>query len=202
MTTNTRQQGQQFFHDLAHSRDLKPTERQWAWLMALGILFVILGMIGLGMVVLMTLVSIFAFGILLIAGGAVQVIQAISYSGWKQKFSYLLIGLLYLFAGWVIISEPFLVSAAFTMVLAWILIFIGMSRIVIAVQNRKRQGWVWPLVGGLLSVILGFLILLQWPVTGLWVIGLFMSLEMIIHGWSYIALSLAEKRHQGPGLRA
>lgn len=181
------------WHDFFRHNGTEPAERHWGWLVALGIVFVILGTIGLGMVVLMTLASILAIGILAMVGGAIQVVQAFSFSGWKGKAAHLLIGLLYLFAGWVIISDPLVASAFFTMLLAWTFIFIGILRITLSIQNRLRHRWVWPLIGGILSVILGLMILLQWPVTGLWVIGLIVSVEMIFHGWGYIALALVEK---------
>jgi len=172
----------------------EPAEKHWGRLMALGFLFVILGTIGLGMVVWMTLASILAVGILAMVGGVVQLVQAFTFDGWKGKASHLLIGLLYLVAGWLIIADPLSASAVVTMLLALTLIFIGILRTALALQNRGRQRWVWPLIGGLLSGILGVMILLQWPVTGLWVIGLFVSVEMIFHGWAYVALSLIEKR--------
>ncbi len=33
----------------------------------------------------------------------------------------------------------------------------------------------------------------QWPLSGLWVIGLFVGIQMILNGWSLVMLSLAVK---------
>jgi uncharacterized membrane protein HdeD (DUF308 family) len=59
---------------------------------------------------------------------------------------------------------------------------------------RSVGNWFWPLMGGVVSIILGAVILAHWPVSGLWIIGLFVSVELIVNGWSYIFVSLASKR--------
>ena len=56
------------------------------------------------------------------------------------------------------------------------------------------KGWGWPLVGGIISIILGLLIIAQWPISGFWVIGLFVAIEMIVSGWSYIFVALAARQ--------
>ena len=178
-----------FRHNRALLRDTP-----WRWVMALGIAFVVLGTVGLAMVVLMTLASILLFGILILIGGTAQVVHAFSIPTWSDRISHLLIGLLYLFAGMIIILDPVVASAVFTALLAFALILIGSFRVVLASQNRTRHGWIWPLAGGIISILLGVMILAHWPVTGLWVIGLFVSVEMIFHGWSLIALSWLEKK--------
>lgn len=177
------------WHHLFRHQHTEVNATDWRWGMALGIAFVVFGTIGLGMVVLMTLASIVFLGALVLIGGAAQVIQAFSIPTWRERLAHLLIGILYLFASWVMISDPLVASAVFTIMLAWALIIIGIFRVVVAVQNRVRHGWWWPLVAGFLSVALGVMILAQWPMTGLWVIGLFVCLEMIFHGWGLIALS-------------
>ena len=50
--------------------------KNWGWLMALGILFVVLGVIALGMPVAMTLTTVVFFAVLLFAGGVFQIIDA------------------------------------------------------------------------------------------------------------------------------
>jgi uncharacterized membrane protein HdeD (DUF308 family) len=64
---------------------------------------------------------------------------------------------------------------------------------VIAIQIRNRKNWGWPLLSGFISVLLGLIIAVKWPVSGLFVIGLFVAIELIMHGWSYIFIALAAK---------
>src|ERR1700688_3426402 len=94
------------------------SERQWGWIMALGVLFVVCGTIGIGMLSTLTLASIVFFGILLLLVGAVQAIQAFTFHGWRNIVSHLLMACLYLFASYVVIENPLAASATLTLLLA------------------------------------------------------------------------------------
>src|SRR5690606_30930264 len=54
----------------------------WGWLLALGILMALLGVIGLGMTYWLTIVAVFWFGALAIVGGVAQLIDAFHHKGW------------------------------------------------------------------------------------------------------------------------
>ncbi|ETO92315.1 HdeD family acid-resistance protein [Legionella oakridgensis] len=169
-------------------------QRNWGWLLALGILFVILGVIGLGMVVGLTLVSMLFLGILLIIGGVFQIIDVFKSKRWKGSAWHALIAILYLIGGGIIIYDPFIASTIITILLAAVLIVMGITRFIMAIILRGSKGWGWLLLSGLTASILGFLILIQWPWSGLWIIGMFIAVEMLISGWTYIFLALAIRR--------
>jgi uncharacterized membrane protein HdeD (DUF308 family) len=57
----------------------------------------------------------------------------------------------------------------------------------------RYQNWGWLLLHGVINLLLGVLIWRQWPLSGLWVIGLFVGIDMIFNGWSLVMLSLAAK---------
>ena len=169
------------------------TERQWGWLMALGILFVALGTVGLAMLLTVTLASILYLGVLLMIGGAVQTVQAFTFHGWRNIASHLLMGALYLFAAYVVVTNPVAMSVTLTLFLAAALVGLGIVRGVTAVMHREYRQWGWLLFSGILTVLLGAMIMAQWPISGLWAIGLFVAIDMVFHGWSYIGLALAVK---------
>jgi len=60
---------------------------------------------------------------------------------------------------------------------------------------RGTAGWLWTLLGGVLSVALGVMIINEWPQSGLWVIGLFVAIEMLFAGWSQIMIAIAAKNY-------
>lgn len=169
-------------------------KRNWGWLFALGLLFVILGCIGLGMVVGLTLVSVLFLGVILVIAGISQIIDVFKSKQWKVAIYHALVAILYIFGGCVIIYDPLLASTVITALIAWVLIIMGITRFIMAARLHRSAGWAWFLIGGLTAFILGVLILMQWPFSGLWVIGLFIAIEMIVNGWTYIFLSLALKR--------
>ncbi len=43
---------------------------------------------------------------------------------------------------------------------------------------------------GIITFVLGLLVLAQWPASGLWVIGLFVGIDLIFYGCAWIALAL------------
>jgi len=169
-------------------------KKKWRWLLALGILLILLGTVGLWMSFAMTLATVTVFGAFLIVGGVFQVANAFQLKGWKSVLWHVVIALLYIVAGIVIFTDPLLASMALTMVLAGLLIAVGIMRIVIALQLRPASGWGWPFVSGLVSILLGGMILVQWPVSGFWVIGLFVAIEMIMNGWSSVFVALAARQ--------
>ncbi len=168
--------------------------RNWGWLLALGILFVILGTIGLGMTFTLTVASVLFFGVLMLIGGGAQLVQAFQDKGWKSVIWHVLIALLYIGAGIIVVRNPVGASLLLTAMLAGALVAVGVVRIIMAFQLRGDSGWVWLLLGGIVTLLLGLMIFSKWPVSGLWVIGLFVAIEMIVNGWSYVAIALAARR--------
>jgi len=166
----------------------------WGWLLALGIISIILGVIGLGMTVTLTIVSVIFFGVLLLVGGVLQLFDAFKHSGWKSTFWHVLIALLYVVGGIILVGDPVGGSVALTLVVAAMLVGSGVFRAVMAFQSRSVPGWGWLLFGALLSVLLGLMVLSSWPVSGLWVIGLIVAIELIINGWSCVLMALVGRR--------
>lgn len=170
---------------------LEGLKKSWGWMLALGILFIVLGTIGLGMTFALTLASILFFGVLLLVGGGAQLVEAFQIKGWKSTLWNILIALVYIGAGALVIYDPVGTSIALTLVIAAALVAIGVFRIIMAFQLRPARGWWWPLVAGIASIILGGMIYANLPVSGLWIIGLLVAIEMIFHGWSYVVVALA-----------
>jgi len=165
-------------------------KRNWAWFLAVGIALVILGLMAISWSVLTTLVSVAIFGWLLLIGGVLTVVHAFLRRRWGGFFIELFAGLLYLLVGLMVVGNPADSAVALTLVIALFLLIGGVFRIVTALTVRF-QHWLWMLLNGVISLLLGMMIWSQWPVSGLWVIGLFIGLDMIFYGWSLVMLALA-----------
>ncbi len=164
------------------------------WLVLIGAGFMILGLIGLGMTFAVTTASMMLFGVMLIIGSGGEFADAAKRKGFKEIMYPALTGLLYLFAGIAILTNPIQAELMLTLIMAGILLLVGLTRIAMALGMRKSGGWIMPLISGIVSAILGVMILIQWPVSGLWVIGLVVSVELIVNGWAYIFLGLRPKQ--------
>ena len=172
---------------------LQKLSANWGWMLALGILMVLLGFAGLGATFVVTLATVTFFGFLFIIGGVIQFIEAIRLKETKSPIGGVIIALLYIISGIIMVRNPLLASATFTLFIAWSLILVGFSHAFLAFKMRGINGWVWMFINGVVSFLLGVIIWSHWPVSGLWVIGLFIAIELLLNGWSMIMLSFAVK---------
>lgn len=168
--------------------------RKWGWLLALGILMVVLGMVGLGMTYWLTVFAVIWFGILSFIGGIAQLFDAFKHKGWKSTAWHVLIGLVYLAAGVVMVFLPLASAVWLTLFIAAALIAIGVMRIVMAFQVKGGSlAWLWLALAGVVSILLGAMIFANWPIAGAWVIGLFVAIDLIFHGAALISIAIAAR---------
>ena len=159
-------------------------------LMGYGILSVIFGFIGLYMSTMMTMSTILILGIFMLIIGIVFIVESFSSPDWQGKLLNFGLSILYMGAGVVTIANPVATAVWFTLFLAVFLAMIGVLRIIMAFQIKSRtSAWPWVVFGGVLNIALGVLVYMGWPQSGLWVIGMFISIELIIHGFNAIVLS-------------
>ncbi len=165
-------------------------KKHWVWYSLLGILLVILGTIGASYSVAITAVAMLWVGVIVIIAAIIEFIYAFSARGWSGLVLQLLLSLITLLIGIFIIAYPLKASVVFTLFIAIYLIVAGILRIIFAFNIREFNIWWIILIGGLISLILGILILVHWPVSGLWVFGLFVCVEIVVTGISMIFMSL------------
>lgn len=168
-------------------------QRQWGPLLILGVLLIVLGIIGLGMAVFLTLVSVTFYGIMLIVGGGGQLAQSFAGSGWRAKLWHLLIALLYVAGGVIVIRNPILASGLLTLLLASAITGVGIFRLAMAIQMKGTQGWLLLLLGGIIALGLGIWMFANLSTLSFVIIGLFISIELIANGWTAITVALAAK---------
>lgn len=176
--------------------------KNWGWMLGFGILSIILGTIGLGMTPYLTLVGVTFFGALWAVGGAFQLAHAFKCKGWKSTLGNVLIGLIYIGAGLVMAIDPLRAAVVLTLMLGVVFLVVGALRIGVAFQHKGTRGWGWALAGGIVSIVLGLLVLSGWPVSGDWFIGLVIAIELIVNGWTYIFAGFAARsagRGSAPG---
>jgi uncharacterized membrane protein HdeD (DUF308 family) len=88
------------------------------------------------------------------------------------------------------IENPVAAAVGLTLLVAACLLVGGILRIVLSVAERF-DGWRWLLLNGIISLLLGLSIWRQWPLSGQWVIGLFVGIEILFSGLSWLMLGLA-----------
>jgi len=172
--------------------ELEAIQGNWGWVLALGLVLIVLGTIAVAAPLVASLATAFAFGLILLAGGIAQLVGAFWARDWSGFFLSLLMGVLYLVLGLLFIRMPGDALLAMTLLLACTLMIGGLFRIIGSLMFRFPH-WGWILAGGVINLALGILIWQQWPASGLWVIGLFVGIDLIYTGWTWVILSLALK---------
>jgi uncharacterized membrane protein HdeD (DUF308 family) len=172
--------------------ELEAIRGNWGWILALGIILIVVGTIAVAMPFVASLASAVAFGVLLLMGGIAQLVGVFWTRDWSGFFLSLLMGVLYLVLGVLFLRDPGDALLAMTLLLACVLMVSGLFRIIGSLMYQFPF-WGWTLAGGILNLVLGILIWMQWPLSGLWVIGLFVGIDMIFTGWTWVMLALALK---------
>jgi uncharacterized membrane protein HdeD (DUF308 family) len=169
---------------------IEELHRHWVLFLALGIILILLGGMSISASGLVTLASVVFFGWLLIIGGAAVAIHAFWAKRWSGFFLQLLSGVLYLIVGWILVTRPGIGALTLTLVFAISLVVQGAFRIGAALSTRM-DGWGMLLVSGIITLVLGLMIWNEWPLSGLWVIGLFVGIDLIFYGWWLVSLALS-----------
>ena len=174
--------------------DPKELSGRWGWFAALGVIMIVAGFIALMSVVMATVVSVLFVGVMMLASGIVEMVHGFQMKRWSRFFMWILIGAFYIIAGLLIIWNPLLASVALTLVIGVFLIFAGIARIFLAMQMRSASPWGWVLFSGIITVLLGAVIILHWPVSSLYVLGIFLGVDLMIAGASWLGAALAFRR--------
>ena len=173
---------------------LKVLRAKWGWIVALGVVFLIAGFIAVGSAVAATASAVMIIGIMMIMGGAAEIVAAFSVKGWGKFAVWMLLGLLYVGAGFIAIMNPFAAATILTLMLGAALVAGGVLRIFLAFSMKSAgKPWGWVVLSGLVTLLLGVMIIAQWPASSFFVLGIFLGIDLIFIGSGWVTMGLALK---------
>jgi uncharacterized membrane protein HdeD (DUF308 family) len=185
---------------MAHT-DTAPQPAAGAWRASwwqsalLGVTLIVVGMLVLRDATAATVVSAIVFGLALLCAGFAEIVQAFGSPHWSGVVWRLAVGVLYTIGGGVLVADPLAASAVLTLAFAAALIASGAVRLFLAVKHWQRLGWLL-FASGLIGILAGLVILLKWPLSGLWVFGLAVGIDLILHGIWWVASSWTAREQQ------
>ncbi len=184
---------------LKDSEVLNHLPESWGALLALGMVMIILGAIGLGMSFTFTITTVMFFGFFMLLAGLTQLVHAVvsdKLKSWKSRGLYIVTAVLYTIGGLVAIFNPVLASIGFTIMLAGMFLAVGIYRIkeAIRIQGEGEKWWLM-MFTGVTSLIFAIVVTVGMPWTALWVIGLMVAVELAMNGALLVGIAL-EKRAQ------
>lgn len=162
----------------------------WGWFLVLGISLVILGTACIVFDVSATFATILVFGWILFISGIIALIHSFSTGTWSGFFLYLLSALFRGFTGYLLIRYPVVGAETLTLVLASFFIVAGLFR-TIGSAMLKLPRWGWAVFAGLVSIVLGIMLLVQMPISGVWFIGFAIGVDLIFDGVAMMGFATA-----------
>lgn len=176
---------------------LSDFQKNRGWFLALGIVLILAGTLAVIYDVTATKLSVLFFGWILIAMGAIEAVQSFWQPKWGGVFLHLMLGILAAVVGFHLVSSPMEGALVLSLVMAIYFMVAGIFRAITAITMRFPN-WAWVLLSGVITFILGVMIKSQWPATGLFIIGLFIGIDMIFSGLAYVMLALAARKEPSP----
>ena len=159
-----------------------------------GVLLIVFGMVAIGSPFLAAVAVNAVIAWLIVLAGVVHLIVAFRAHGAGSMVWKILVGLAYVFFGAYLIIHPLLGVASLTLVLASLFLIEGVLDIILFFKMRPARGPGWVLVDGIITLLLGLMIYMQWPSSSAWAIGILVGVSMIISGVTRVMLSLAVRK--------
>lgn len=168
----------------------------WLFLAGMGITLIVLGGLSLGAAINESYQTVLLLGIILLLGAAFQFTAALWGRHWRGGVLHLLSGAMYFVLGVFTIENPELAVGGLTVLVAAGLFAGGICRAAFSLADQFR-GRNWMLASGLLSMLFATVVWMQWPLSGIQSINLFVGLELTASGISWLLLALAVRTLQG-----
>jgi uncharacterized membrane protein HdeD (DUF308 family) len=170
--------------------DVENAHRRWGWLLALGILMIVLGTIAFIIMPAATLGTVLVLGWLLVVSGVFEIVQAFRVRRGGGLFLHLIGGILGILIGLLVVTHPLVGALAWTLLFAAFFTVVGIFRIAVA-ASLKFPNWGWAVFDGIITLALGILLWASWPSSALWFLGLAVGVSLVLRGWSYVMFAIA-----------
>ena len=180
-----------------HAAGIASLREKSGWIIALGVVYVLAGIVALGSVMLATVATVFVVGIMMVIAGVAEVINAFQIKTWGKFLLWLLLGVLYIIAGFVTFENPLFAAVFLTLLLGVSLVVSGIMRIFLGFGMRQVMPWGWVVFSGVVTLLLGLIILAHWPVSSLYVLGLLLGIDLIFAGVGWIGVGTGLRTRPG-----
>lgn len=159
----------------------------------LGSVYILLGGVALYFASATTLTTVIALAVALLIAGGAEIFYGIQGRRHGQLWPHLTFGCLALICGGLILFNPLENTLGLTLIAGFLLIASGLVKLIGSVIERSRA-WGWYATNGIVSVLLGALILREFPASAIWTIGVFVAIDLIVAGATLIGLGVSAKR--------
>jgi uncharacterized membrane protein HdeD (DUF308 family) len=172
-------------------------KRDAGWLTFAGIVTVIGGVLAIAMPFVAGVAVTTFVGVFLVVGGLLRVWFGFKAQSWGGTIVALLLGVLMTAAGVLMVAQPMVGLASITLFLAAYFLVAGIFEVMLAFELKGNTGWVWMLFGGIVSVMLSFMLYSNWPLSGAWAVGTLFGVHLLFAGMAQLSIGSAAKTVAG-----
>ncbi len=159
-----------------------------------GVILIIAGTIALMSPLIAGSSSTIVVGVLLVIGGIGQCILAIEAGAFSRGLLTFILGLLMTTVGSFTATQPVVGLASLTTILVTYLVIAALFELIMAIQIRPAEGWRSVSINGVVTLLLGIMLWRQFPLSGVWAIGIVLGLKMIFSGWFLVFIGITAKK--------
>ena len=155
----------------------------------LGVILIVLGVLAIASPLLSGVAIALLLGGLILIYGVMRLLYAFKATDWGTGVVRFLSGGISIVCGALVLAHPLLGLSFLSLLLGIFFVAEGISKLALSLQLRPRRGWVWTLLDGLIAFVLAAVILSEWPISGTWVIGLLVGINMLFSGLAVVMLA-------------
>jgi uncharacterized membrane protein HdeD (DUF308 family) len=182
---------------MAQQSSVEIARHSSTWSIVWGVLLIVFGMLAIAAPFLAAVAVNGIIAWLIVFSGVVHIVLAFHSHGAGSVIWKLLVGLAYICFGAYLIMHPLIGVATLTLLLASLFLIEGILNIILFFKMRSLRGSSWMLVDGIITLLLGLMIYVQWPSSTAWAIGVLVGVSMIMSGISRVMLTLAARKGAG-----
>jgi uncharacterized membrane protein HdeD (DUF308 family) len=161
--------------------------------MFIGVAAIVLGCIAILVPAVASVGTAIFIGWVLLIVGAFLVAGAFSAHSVGTLLWRMLWAVLTVIVGLWLIVEPHNGTLTLTLVLGIYFLLMGLTRITVAFIGRGQPNAGWVGLSGVCGLLIGILVLVKFPSSADWAIGLLVGIDLIFAGWTLTSVSLVGK---------
>ena len=137
--------------------------------------------------------AVYLIGLFLLAAGLGLLLESFQTEGVSERLLVLVLGLITSVSAIFVFVHPLLGLGALTFLLVGYFVADGLWKIIAAFRNMSAPGWFWLLASGALSLLLALLIWRDWPISGLYAVGVLVGVNLLSTGIALVAFARSLK---------
>lgn len=167
---------------------------RWGWFIALGALALVLGTLALVMEIHATITTVYIVAIFIIIAGGAEITVGMNSKTWARAFLWGIAGLCYIVAGAFFLARPSFGAVILTLMLGSAMLAAGAVRVYIGTHMHSHAKTM-VILGGLVTALVGLLIIFGWPANSLIILGTLLGIDLIFTGMMWIGFGLRLRNH-------